>query len=81
MKITVADDRPPLVPILTVGLIAGVVAVLAAAVLGAAGMGASGLRSLLGIGAGLLVGLLLKDRFVAVYEAKRDASTAVDGEE
>ncbi len=72
MKITVSDDRPPLAPILLVGLIAGLVAVGTAGVLAAAGLPPSGLRTLLGIGVGLLVGLLLKGRFVRRYEAWRD---------
>ena len=70
MEITVSDDRPPLLPILAAGLLAGVVGVLAAALLGVAGMAPSGLRSLLGIGIGLLVGLLLKDRLIGLYEAR-----------
>ncbi|MEF8776360.1 MAG: hypothetical protein V5A43_07655 [Haloarculaceae archaeon] len=71
MKITVSDDRPPLVPIVAVGLLAGVVAVLGSALLGSVGMAPSGLRSLLGMGLGLLVGLLSKDRVVAGYQARR----------
>lgn len=74
MKITVSDDRPPLVPIVAVGLLAGVVAVLGSALLGSVGMPPSGLRSLLGMGLGLLVGLLSKNRVVAGYEARRGGS-------
>jgi hypothetical protein len=78
MKITVSDDRPPIVPILAVGLLAGIVAVAFSGVLGVAGMGETGLRTLLSIGLGLLVGLLLKDRFVAFY--RRHRGTAGDSE-
>ena len=70
MKITVSDDRPPILPIVAVGLLAGLVAVAATGLLGVAGMGPSGARSLLAIAVGLLVGLLLKDRVVAAYEAR-----------
>lgn len=80
MKITVSDDRPPIVPILAVGLIAGLVAVAFSGVLGVAGMGQSGLRSLLAIGLGLLVGLLIKGRFVAFYRVHRGTAGEPDAE-
>jgi len=40
----------------------------------------SGLRSLLGIGIGLLVGLLLKDRLIAIYEARWGGAESAAGE-
>lgn len=70
MEIRVSDDRPPIVPIVGVGLFAGVVAVVASSAL-AAGVGESTLTTLVGLGFGLLVGLLVKGRAVAAYEDRR----------
>jgi hypothetical protein len=78
MEITVSDDRPPIVPILLTGLVAGVVTVLVSAMFESVGVGRP-LSSAVAIGFGLLAGQLLKDSVVGAYRDFRGSETDADG--